>query len=193
MHRPRPRPTSLRRAAWPALALFLVLQGAACSRKIGDECMINTDCSPLGERYCDIGSPGGYCTTEGCDHGTCPDDAVCVRFFTLRRGDPPCAFNQSGACRPGELCLCEAGMAISEDPSQARCTGATAYCTPESTERRYCMKRCGASSDCREGYTCQESGKNGAILVPYADDNGRHDWRSISASYCAPTPLTGTQ
>jgi hypothetical protein len=188
MHRLRPRPTLLRHAAWPALALLLVLLGAGCSRKIGDECKINTDCSPLGERYCDIGSPGGYCTTEGCDHGTCPDDAVCVRFFTLRRGDPPCPFNQSGACRPGELCLCAAGMAISEDPSQASCTGGTAYCTPESTERRYCMKGCNADSDCRDGYICQESGKNGAILVPYADESGRHDWRSLSARYCAPKP-----
>ena len=39
------------------VATLLVLSG--CGHKIGDSCGQNVDCSPLGDRFCDIASPGG--------------------------------------------------------------------------------------------------------------------------------------
>jgi hypothetical protein len=93
------------------VATLLVLAG--CGHKIGDSCGQNVDCSPLGDRFCDIASPGGYCTVEGCDISfvvatkscsvdsncdsgqncrngqcgtfvdSCPSEAVCIRFFQV--------------------------------------------------------------------------------------------------------------
>src|SRR5689334_18265259 len=85
---------------------------AACGHNIGDSCKANVDCSPAGDRFCDTSAPGGYCTVDGCDLNTCPDEAVCVRFFTPVR-DEPCHFNpdepnsQSDCPRADERCLCD--------------------------------------------------------------------------------------
>ena len=37
-----------------------VLSSWGCSRTIGDACISNVECSALGDRYCDVASPGGY-------------------------------------------------------------------------------------------------------------------------------------
>ena len=49
-----------------------VLMASACARTIGDDCTTNVQCSALGDRFCDLSSPGGYCTVEGCDSTSCP-------------------------------------------------------------------------------------------------------------------------
>ena len=52
-----PRPTTIvRPLMWrfPLVALLLV---AGCGAKIGDSCRTNIDCSPLGDRFCDLASP----------------------------------------------------------------------------------------------------------------------------------------
>jgi len=64
-----------------------------CGKEIGDACTIASDCSPNGDRICQCSncsgtdptsdSANGYCTVQGCDFGTCPSEAVCVRFFTV--------------------------------------------------------------------------------------------------------------
>jgi hypothetical protein len=62
----------------------LVFAGAAalvgCAPEIGDECRTSLDCSAQGTRLCDRTQPGGYCTIAGCEKGSCPEEAVCVKF-----------------------------------------------------------------------------------------------------------------
>ncbi len=53
---------------------------AGCSPQIGNPCASNYNCSIRGNRVCDLSSPHGYCTVYGCDDGTCPNEAVCVRW-----------------------------------------------------------------------------------------------------------------
>jgi hypothetical protein len=117
------------------LSACLVL-GAACGSEIGDACVISTDCSPAGDRIC-LAEPNGYCSILGCDYGTCPDEAVCVRFFALGSTNLSC--ETSSDCSPDELCTIGGS------------------CVPRAGEVRYCMKTCDDSGDCRqdEGYICR--------------------------------------
>lgn len=62
------------------LALFTAF-GVGCAPQIGDECTSSIDCSVDGDRICDLAQPGGYCTVQGCDFGTCPEEAVCVEWL----------------------------------------------------------------------------------------------------------------
>src|SRR5688500_15276315 len=57
--------------------LVLVLVGLiGCGRKIGDECKDLLDCNTEDNtRSCDLSQPGGYCTIDGCDESSCPDEA----------------------------------------------------------------------------------------------------------------------
>ena len=67
------------------LAFVLALSLAACRPEIGDPCETSTDCSPSGDRLCDItAQPGGYCTVFNCEPTSCPEEAVCVRFGDSR-------------------------------------------------------------------------------------------------------------
>jgi hypothetical protein len=51
-----------------------------CAPEVGDECSNALDCSASASRVCDRTQPSGYCTLLGCEEGTCPEEAVCVRF-----------------------------------------------------------------------------------------------------------------
>lgn len=64
------------------LALALALGGGAfgCQKVIGDSCTLSSDCSIQGDRSCDTTQFEGYCTVQGCDPNTCPDEALCVAF-----------------------------------------------------------------------------------------------------------------
>ncbi|HEX7478843.1 MAG TPA: hypothetical protein VF331_13640 [Polyangiales bacterium] len=53
---------------------------SACGKQIGDKCRTALDCSVSASRLCDRTEPGGYCTVQDCDLGTCPSEAVCVKF-----------------------------------------------------------------------------------------------------------------
>ncbi|MSP61974.1 MAG: hypothetical protein EXR72_16910 [Myxococcales bacterium] len=180
----------------PLLAL-----AAGCSRKVGDPCVTNTDCSSLGDRFCDVSAPGGYCTVEGCDvitvgdefKDTCPEDAVCVRFFQqIGRGvadgpgvqdrlcNPTTVFTlcapapggtgklPEGCCAPNERCLCD--EADSKNPGQCKPTSEKdlpGHCAPESSERRTCLRKCEKDADCgRADYACRQTGTHGAEAVP---------------------------
>src|SRR5687767_8807844 len=86
------------------VALFAI----GCGSEIGDECVVSSDCSPSGDRFCDISSRGGYCTVQGCDFNTCPGEATCVRFFTgsfsNKVCDPSLPNGQNGCDSLDELC-----------------------------------------------------------------------------------------
>lgn len=73
--RPYARPVCVSASLFALVALF-----AACSPEIGDECSTALDCSASGTRLCDMTQRGGYCTLEGCEENTCPEEAVCVQF-----------------------------------------------------------------------------------------------------------------
>jgi hypothetical protein len=147
------------------LALAAVALAAGCGNSIGDACRQGTDCSPQGDRICDLPSPGGYCTIEGCDFGTCPDEAVCVRFFPVTQLDKECEGDRD--CSLDEVCVLGG------------------KCAPRSAERRFCMLRCGGHGDCRERYECRDVERmmaHGGEPVP--DPEGATD--VSRRAYCAP-------
>jgi len=165
------------------VALVAFSAASGCGKNIGDPCNTNVDCSTAGDRFCDRASPGGYCTVEGCDVGTCPtDDSVCIRFLTLV-ATRPCTYAQAPAlseCRPDERCVCD-------HVDNGSCRGGVAHCAPEASERRWCMDKCQSDGDCRAGYECRITGTLGADVVPQAD--GGTD--SLSATFCAPRGTSG--
>jgi hypothetical protein len=62
-----------------SIAALAALMGA-CAPKLGDDCSNSLECSAVGDRYCDVSEPGGYCTIQNCEPGSCGDEGVCVRF-----------------------------------------------------------------------------------------------------------------
>jgi hypothetical protein len=114
---------------------------AACGDKVGDSCSFASDCASDGSRICDSSQPEGYCTVLGCDYNTCPEDSVCVRYFTGSFANRP--------CEPA-----------TEDVATDMCSLAEyceidGRCAPLASEIRYCMATCGSDGDCREGYECR--------------------------------------
>lgn len=159
-----------------AIACALLL--AACGQEIGDSCSISADCSPTGDRVCDLTQDDGYCTVVGCDYDTCPDEAVCVRFFVGQFANKPCdprtedapASDATDDCSLDELCSLKG------------------QCVPRSAETRYCMRKCGGSGDCRDQYECRDEELMRAhggepVLAP-----GERFTDDIQA-FCAQAPL----
>jgi len=146
------------------IVLALATQVAACAKRIGDDCSNNTDCSADGDRVCDTSNDGfGYCTIEGCDTGTCPGEATCVRFFPASflpaENDCRTSTAPNNGCAKDTVCLTSTGA-----------------CAPRSIERRFCMLSCSSDMDCRAGYRCVRTGPTesgglaGAEAVPRPSD-----------------------
>ncbi len=161
---PPPTPNANPRT-WLAV-LMVMATASACGNKIGDDCRSSIDCSFDGDRSCDVSQPGGYCTVQGCDVRSCPDEAMCVRFFPSQYLTKPCdpatEDISSNECAPDELCL-ESGL-----------------CAPRATERRYCAVKCSNNGDCRDNYECRYVGEHGSSSLD-PKDLGR-------ARFCAPRP-----
>ncbi|HEX8113396.1 MAG TPA: hypothetical protein VF516_36955 [Kofleriaceae bacterium] len=120
-----------------------------CGKEIGDACTLASDCSPNGDRICQCSncsgtdptgdSAKGYCTIQGCDFGTCPGEAVCVRFFTGSFDNKPCTPQTADTdCSIDELC------------------SLAGNCVPRSAEVRYCMLKCDSGGDCRDNFECRD-------------------------------------
>jgi hypothetical protein len=126
------------------LVFTIALVAAACGKEIGDPCIVSSDCSTNGTRQCDISQKEGYCTIQGCDYSTCPEEAACIRFFTgsfdNRICDPTTENHTTDTCSLDELCTLEG------------------HCAPRASEVRYCLRKCSSSSDCRDGYECRDLG-----------------------------------
>ncbi|HEY5944343.1 MAG TPA: hypothetical protein VIV40_02580 [Kofleriaceae bacterium] len=119
------------RSAVVLLALFAV----GCGKEIGDSCVVSSDCSPNGDRQCDVSQHEGYCTIQGCDFSTCPEEAACIRFFSGTFNNRDC--DTQNDCSLDELC------------------SLTKKCVPRSSDVRYCMRTCDNDGDCRDGYECR--------------------------------------
>ena len=132
---------ALRSLALLALGALLVL--GACGSEIGDACQLPQDCSPDGDRVCldtsDLFNPDkdGYCTVVGCDHDTCPDEAVCVRFFAGTFAGTSCNPETQDSCSLDEVCTVQDSCAL------------------RAGEVRFCMRSCGGDDDCRANYECR--------------------------------------
>ena len=117
----------------PARLLLLALSAlgaGACAAEIGDECATSVDCSPEGDRMCDIAQVGGYCTIRDCTPDSCPDDALCVRFGSEQRFQRSfCMASCEGSsdCRDGYRCAEQDGeqMTVVDDDRSGR------FCTQE--------------------------------------------------------------
>lgn len=123
----------------PSAILVAVVTAAlasGCGNDIGDACSANADCAQDGTRIC-AEAPGGYCTIEACDFDTCPNEAVCVRFYPGLMTDETCDQAAPDACEIGEICT------------------VTGLCASRNTERRFCMLKCGNDGDCRDEYECR--------------------------------------
>ena len=137
------------------LALAIIGLGA-CGKEIGDACIVSSDCSPNGDRLCLSGGneQDGYCTIQGCDYNTCPQEAACIRFFTGDFENRPCDPDCEDDTNP-TACAAHGG-APTNDCSLDELCSLEGHCVPRSSEVRYCMKKCGSNGDCRDGYECRQ-------------------------------------
>lgn len=101
-----------------ATCAWLVLTCLACAPQIGDDCSTALDCSSQGSRLCDRTQPHGYCTISGCEQGTCPDEAVCVKFrpSAERLAVTYCMYKceSNGDCRDDEGYTCTSALEFGE-------------------------------------------------------------------------------
>jgi len=190
------------------LLSFGVVVGVAllggCGKEIGDACIVGSDCSPNGDRLCDPSSVGGYCTIQGCDYSTCPEEAACVRFFTgsflNRTCDPAktaalCSKDPADCCSLDELCSI---MTIEGEAEDIK-----GHCVPRSSEVRYCMRTCDSDGDCRDGYECRDLAKmkehggepvlaSGQVISSDGNVIGSNGLKTDEqlAKFCAATPAT---
>lgn len=118
------------------LMFVALVIAAGCGKEIGDACIIGQDCDPNGQRQCDSSQREGYCTIEGCDFNTCPDEAACIRFFTGGFDNRLCEVQAD--CTLDELCSIRG------------------QCVSRSSEIRRCMRTCDSNDDCRDGYECRD-------------------------------------
>jgi hypothetical protein len=175
----------------PLLALLILLcglgGGLGCGREIGDECVIASDCSPNGDRQClvDPNTKGGYCTVQGCDYSTCPEEAVCVRFFTGSFSNRQCnrltEDDGTDDCSFDELC------SLTADSCDFEPAAACGRCVPRSAEIRFCMRTCESDDDCRDEYECRDLERMKAhggepVLAPGVDVDER------APKFCAVAP-----
>ena len=157
------------------LGLGVLATAAACRRGVGDECATSVDCSPNGDRICDLSQPGGYCTVDGCDARSCPEDSACIRYFPeAYLTKPPCKLlcedvvspQSATDCPNGTLDDCSADEAcLPLGPNVAPANGSFGLCARRAFERRSCARTCGADSDCRDGYECRPAGTRGSLAL----------------------------
>ncbi len=161
------------------LGVCLLAAGAGCARKVGDGCTVSTDCDPSGNRTCDLSQPGGYCTIDGCDDKSCPEEAVCIRTFPMayltRPCDPkcedsPCA--KGGAGTDGAACAC-VGAATNDCAVDELCLD-SGVCARQAFERRYCARACNDNGDCRGSYECRQAGTRGNFALVSGDSSAAH-------------------
>jgi hypothetical protein len=103
---------------------------AACTPKIGDTCVLSTDCSTQGDRLCDTSQPGGYCTEFNCVANGCPDcgydDRSGASGSRVARGFCVALCGNDTDCRGGYVCRSAKaspwnGVILDTDQTQLSC------------------------------------------------------------------------
>ena len=108
------------------LCALAVCAASACAPAIGDDCGNALDCSAQGSRLCDRTQPGGYCTIRGCEQGTCPGEAVCVKF--AESPEPMCSPQTHAQAERLAVTYCMAKCSGQGDcRSNYRCTSAADF------------------------------------------------------------------
>jgi hypothetical protein len=74
-----------------------------CAPKIGDHCLVSSDCATNGSRVCDTSQPDGYCTIFNCADDSCPNSAACV---VLMPAVPGCSYDDYEAPSRSSRKLC---------------------------------------------------------------------------------------
>jgi len=156
------------------LALALGTAGlTGCGSEIGDACAVSLDCDQSGSRTCDLSSAGGYCTIQGCDHDSCPDGSVCVRFYVASFENRPC--DQATEDLSTDTCALDEVCSLK------------GQCVPANSEIRFCMKTCESGDDGREdsggGDRARMAGHGGGP-VPVAGERLGTDLQA----FCAQAP-----
>jgi hypothetical protein len=188
---------------------------SACSRTIGDACASNVECSPLGDRFCDLASPGGYCTVEGCAFDSCPDSAACVRFFSLKKGQARCAVGKAprsdcdkastldkesccvpgsaDCCAIGEQCLCdseECGLQSSQRQEQLAGMMTPSVAAPLGYCASETSERRWCMKGCDDDGDCRDGyaciGTGTAGSTPVPRRNDQGKIEQPALRYCAP-------
>lgn len=162
-----------------AVALLALVPG--CRDKIGDPCKRAFDCSPQGNRQCDLSNAPfdpqreGECTIENCARGSCPREGICIKVYSSKFLSVACDperedldvdedGNPIDDCDPGEVCLPEG------------------LCADEITARSSCRLECKRDRDCRDNYKCVEIGSDGVYVAPDPDDPTKFE----TAKICVP-------
>ena len=157
------------------VAISVLVLAAACGKEIGDECASNLDCGDGTDinRVCDLTSPGGYCTEQGCDWNTCSEEAVCVRFYNASFENRDCNVDTEDIgtddCTIDEVCTL------------------LGQCAPRSSEVRYCMLRCSSGGDCRTNYECRTR----ALMIDHGGEPVPKPGERLPAdlqAFCAAAP-----
>jgi hypothetical protein len=169
------------------LAFALLALLPACRAKIGDPCKRAFDCSPQGERQCDLSNASfdpqreGECIIENCSLGACPKEGICIKVYSSKFLSVACDPDREDIelideeapelgvvdeCDPHEVCLPEG------------------LCADEVTARTSCRLECKRNSDCRGNYECVEIGSDGVYVAPNPDDPTAFE----TAKICVPRP-----
>lgn len=158
--------------AAPALGL------AGCGHKVGDSCKTNVDCSPLGDRFCDTASPGGYCTIEGCDVrmnsdgkliDSCEDlasESVCIRFFQPLVNRPCSPATVATDCTADERCLCDCGF----DQSTGQCLPADVISDSDGGSEGGVQITCAGATGAPSGHCASEASEQRWCMLKCSDD-----------------------
>ena len=116
----------------------------------------------------------------GCDYASCPEEAVCVRFFPVG--------NESIPCDPQTEDFDDDETPGTDDCTFDELCTLGGYCAPRSAELRFCMKTCGDSGDCRDNYECRDKQlmiENGGEPVPPVGEPPADD----PQGFCAAAPF----
>jgi hypothetical protein len=100
-----------------AATLAVSAAAAGCTPKIGDKCVLSTDCSQQGTLLCDTSQPQGYCTQLNCTNGSCPNEAVCVEF---QSAVPGCAYQDYASPSRTGRSFCMAHCSQNSDCRQSQ-------------------------------------------------------------------------
>jgi hypothetical protein len=162
----------------------LLLCGVGCGKEIGDACVLDSECDPNGERICATkgGESGGYCTIQGCDYNTCPEDSVCIRFFTGGFTNRPCDHQTEDVFEDGAI------MPLSDACTLDELCSLEDLCVPRSSESRYCMATCSDGGDCRDSYECRDL----ELMIAHGGEPVLAPGKPIDDSatkFCAPEPV----